>query len=73
MSQKASGSAPPHKHCPVCGISIAPSKDYCSTECQELDENNQKKVRNFRRVTLVLMVAAMVVLIAVSLFVRAHG
>ena len=73
MSQKASGSAPPHKHCPVCGISISPTKDYCSTECRELDEGNQRKIRNFRCVTLLLMVVAMIVLIVVSLWFRLHG
>lgn len=73
MAQKASGSVAPHKHCPVCGISIAPSKDYCSDQCRETDENNQKRMSNFRRLTLLLMMGAMIVLIAVSLWVRAHG
>jgi predicted nucleic acid-binding Zn ribbon protein len=73
LSQKASGSVSPHKHCPVCGISIAPSKDYCSDACREVDENNRRRMSNFRRVTLLLMVAAMVVLIAFSLWIRTHG
>ncbi len=73
MSQKASGSAPAHRHCPVCGISIAPTKDYCSDQCRDLDESTQKRMRNYRRLTLFLMVGAMVVLVALSLFLRARG
>ena len=72
MSQKASGSAPPHKHCPVCGISIAPTKDYCSNECHEIDENAQKRMKNYRRLTLFLMVGALAVLLVLSVFLR-HG
>ena len=70
MSQKASGSAPAHKHCPVCGISIAPTKDYCSNECRDMDENAQKRMKNYRRLTLVLMVGALAVLLVLSLFLR---
>jgi predicted nucleic acid-binding Zn ribbon protein len=70
LSQKASGSAPAHKHSPVCGISIAPTKDYCSNECREIDENGQKRMKNYRRLTLFLMVGALVVLLALSLFLR---
>ena len=72
MSQKASGSAPAHKHCPVCGISIAPTKDYCSNECRDIDENAQKRMKNYRRLTLFLMVGALAVLLVLSLFLR-HG
>jgi len=70
LSQKASGSAPAHKHCPVCGISIAPTKDYCSNECRDMDENAQKRMKNYRRLTLVLMVGALGVLLVLSLFLR---
>lgn len=70
MSQKASGSAPAHKHCPVCGISIAPTKDYCSNECRDIDENAQKRMKNYRRLTLFLMVGALAVLLVLSLFLR---
>jgi predicted nucleic acid-binding Zn ribbon protein len=70
LSQKASGSAPPHRHCPVCGISIATTKDYCSDACREADETAQTKMRNYRRLTLLLMVGALVVLIALSFALR---
>lgn len=73
MSLKASGSVPAHRHCPVCGISIAPSKDYCSEECRQMDENAQRRIRNYRRLTLLIMVVAMVVLVGLSLFLRARG
>ncbi len=26
---------PPHKHCPVCGISIPPDQEFCSKACEE--------------------------------------
>ncbi|MDA4135302.1 MAG: DUF2116 family Zn-ribbon domain-containing protein [Thaumarchaeota archaeon] len=70
MSQKASGSAPPHKHCRVCGISISASKDYCSDECEAMDESAQVRMKNFRRLTLLLMVAAMAVLVALTIYLR---
>jgi predicted nucleic acid-binding Zn ribbon protein len=70
LSQKASGSAPAHRHCPVCGISIAPTKDYCSNECRDIDENAQKRMKNYRRLTLFLMVGALAVLLVLSLFLR---
>jgi predicted nucleic acid-binding Zn ribbon protein len=73
LAQKASGSAPAHKHCPVCGISIAPTKSYCSNECEGMDEGAQKRMKNYRRLTLILMVGAMVVLVALTLFLRARG
>jgi len=38
-----------------------------------LDESTQKRMRNYRRLTLLLMVGAMVVLVALSLFLRARG
>jgi predicted nucleic acid-binding Zn ribbon protein len=67
LSQKASGSAPPHKHCPVCGISIAPTKDYCSDECRDTNESSQRKLSNYRRLTLLLMVGAMAALVVLTL------
>lgn len=70
MSQKASGSSPPHKHCRVCGISISPNKDYCSAECKETDESAQVRMKNYRRLTLLLMVAAMAALVALTLYLR---
>jgi len=73
LSLKASGSAPAHKHCPVCGISIAPTKDYCSDACRDMDEEAQHKMKNYRRLTLFLMVGALAVLIVLSFVLRAHG
>lgn len=72
MSQRASGSVQPHKHCPVCGISIAPTKDYCSAECKRVDEDAQVRVKRYRRLTLSLMVAAMVALVVLTIYLRAH-
>ena len=70
---KPSGGVPAHKHCPVCGVSISTSKDYCSTEHEEMNEGAQKRMKNFRTLTLVLMVFAMIALVGVSLYLRAHG
>lgn len=73
LAQRASGNVPAHKHCPVCGISISPSKDYCSDECRTMDENAQRRIRNYRRLTLFLMVGAMAALVVLSLYLRARG
>ena len=70
---KPSGGVPPHKHCPVCGISISPSKSYCTTEHEVMDENARKRMKNFRTLTLLLMVAAMLVLIGVTFYLRTRG
>jgi predicted nucleic acid-binding Zn ribbon protein len=70
---KASGSVQAHKHCPVCGISISPSKTYCTPEHEELDKNNQRRVKNFRNLTFILLIVTMVVLVAVSLLLQRHG
>lgn len=70
MSQKASGGVSAHKHCPVCGISISTAKDYCSNECRTTDERTQTRMRNYRRLTLLLMIMAMVALVGVSVYLR---
>jgi predicted nucleic acid-binding Zn ribbon protein len=70
---KPSGAAPAHKHCPVCGVSISTSKTYCSTEHEEMDENAQKKMKNYRTLTLLLMVFAMVALVGVTIYLHVHG
>jgi predicted nucleic acid-binding Zn ribbon protein len=70
---KPSGGAPAHKHCPVCGISISTSKNYCGVEHEEADEKAQRRMKNFRTITLLLMVSAMVALVGVSIFLRAHA
>jgi hypothetical protein len=38
-----------------------------------MDENAQRRIRNYRRLTLLIMVVAMVVLVGLSLFLRARG
>lgn len=67
---KPSGGVPAHKHCPVCGISISPNKDYCSVECREADEKNQNRIRNFRRITLGLLLLTMAALVAITILLR---
>jgi predicted nucleic acid-binding Zn ribbon protein len=70
---KPSGGVPVHKHCPVCGVSISASKTYCSPEHEDMDLKAQKKMRSYRTLTLLLMVAAMVALVGVSLYLRSHA
>jgi predicted nucleic acid-binding Zn ribbon protein len=70
---KPSGNVPPHKHCPVCGVSISTSKSYCSTEHEVMDEKSQKRMRNFRTLTLLLMVVAMLALVGVTFYLRSRG
>ena len=38
-----------------------------------MDEKAQKRMKNFRTLTLLLMVGAMVALVGVSIFLRVHG
>jgi len=38
-----------------------------------MDEEAQRKMKNYRRLTLVLMVGALAVLIALSFVLRVHG
>jgi len=72
MSQKASGPAPPHKHCRVCGISISTSKDYCSEECMQADESAQARLKNFRRLSLLLLALTMAILVGLTIYLRLH-
>ena len=67
---KPSGGVQPHKHCPVCGISISPSKTYCTPEHEELDKNSQKRMKNFRNLTFILLMATVLALLGLSLFLR---
>ena len=52
---------------------MAPTKDYCSNECRDADRSNQRRIKNYRRLTLLLMAAAMVVLVGLTLFIRSRG
>jgi len=70
---KPSGGVPAHKHCPVCGVSISTSKNYCTPEHEEMDVSSQKRMRNFRSLTLLLMVCAMVALVGLTLYLHARG
>jgi predicted nucleic acid-binding Zn ribbon protein len=70
---KPSGGVPAHKHCPVCGVSISTSKTYCTTEHEELDEKAQKRMKNYRTLTLALMVVAMLALVGVTIYLHARG
>jgi predicted nucleic acid-binding Zn ribbon protein len=73
LAQKASGSAPPHKHCRVCGISIATSKEYCSDECRDIDAGGLKKMKNYRRLTMGMMILAIAALFIFTIYLRLRG
>jgi predicted nucleic acid-binding Zn ribbon protein len=50
-----------HKHCPVCGKAMSPTKDTCSDQC-EVDRETQQKSR---KRTLYMFYAAMAVMVVV--------
>ena len=73
MAQKASGGAPPHKHCRVCGISISASKEYCSDQCMQMDVESLRKMKNYRRLTMGMMILAIAALFIVTIYLRLRG
>ena len=56
---------PPHKHCPVCGISIPPDQQFCSKKCEE--QWNAMMRQKKRSIYLMwIMVAVLVVIMLIS-------
>lgn len=54
-----------HKHCPICGISIPPDKEFCSMECRDKYTGAQKKQNRSQYVTMALMIGMVVVMMFV--------
>ncbi len=55
---------PPHKHCPVCGISIPPDQEFCSRKCEKVWEDAMRK----KKKSAYLLWALMGILVAVGVW-----
>ena len=54
----------PHKHCPVCGVSIPPEEDFCSKKCEKAWEDAMRRKRR----SATIMWALVGVLVALAVF-----
>ncbi|MCZ3366694.1 MULTISPECIES: DUF2116 family Zn-ribbon domain-containing protein [Methanobacterium] len=54
----------PHKHCPVCGISIPPEERFCSPKCEETYAERARKVAKTRRMFYIILAVIIVIYIA---------
>ncbi len=57
----------PHKHCPVCGISIPAEERFCSPKCENKYLERTKKVAKTRR-TFYLIFAVIVIVYILYMF-----
>ena len=46
---------PPHRHCPVCGISIPPEEEFCSKKCERAWQEAMRKRKRSATILWVLM------------------
>ena len=53
----------PHKHCPVCGISIPPEERFCSPKCEETYSERARKVAKSRRMFYIILAVIILVYI----------
>ncbi|MBD3352869.1 MAG: DUF2116 family Zn-ribbon domain-containing protein [Candidatus Lokiarchaeota archaeon] len=51
-----------HRHCPICGISIPPDKEFCSLECRDKYQGAQKKQNRSQWIMMALMIGMVVVM-----------
>lgn len=51
----------PHKHCPGCGAPMPMSEKYCSPRCQQVVEENRKKVDKTKKIIYILFAAFIVI------------
>ncbi|MEL7671636.1 DUF2116 family Zn-ribbon domain-containing protein [Methanobacterium sp.] len=51
----------PHKHCPVCGISIPPEERFCSPKCENTYAERARKVGKSRRIFYIALAVIIVV------------
>ena len=66
MSESA---IPPHKHCPVCGMSMPPDRDFCSKKCEEKWNQAMRQRKRILYVTRA-MVAVTVAVIIIAMLMR---
>lgn len=52
-----------HKHCPICGMPVEPSKIFCSSKCEQENESVRKKKRNWTIIMFVPLIAFMLLMI----------
>ncbi len=67
--QKSQGDKPlevkwaPHKHCPVCGTPMPPTKTVCSAECEQLYETYKAKQKRRNQLYYLILLPAIVILV----------
>ncbi|MHA1724138.1 MAG: DUF2116 family Zn-ribbon domain-containing protein [Promethearchaeota archaeon] len=52
----------PHKHCPVCGKAMAPSKTFCSQACKDNYLKKERKQKRMGRIQLIFLFGMMIVM-----------
>jgi predicted nucleic acid-binding Zn ribbon protein len=57
-----------HKHCLVCGKPTDPDKNFCSTSCEELAKQQQKRASRSRLIMLILFIVMFAVIIILPMF-----
>lgn len=58
---------PPHRHCPVCGISIPPDQEFCSKKCEEKWERMMRVKKRAIYITRALVAITVVIIIIAML------
>ena len=53
----------PHKHCPVCGISIPAEERFCSPKCENVYLERARKVAKTRRMFYLIFAVIIIVYI----------
>jgi len=51
----------PHKHCPVCGISIPTEERFCSPNCEQAYAERARKVAKTRRMFYLILAVVIIV------------
>ncbi|MDI6820389.1 MAG: DUF2116 family Zn-ribbon domain-containing protein [Candidatus Hodarchaeaceae archaeon] len=57
-----------HKHCVVCGRSVAPEKLLCSVECENMFKQHQKRMLRMRLFTMAIFIALFLLILLSSWF-----
>jgi len=56
-----------HKHCIVCGKAVPPEKLFCSQECEDRFNQQQKRMSRMRLYTLLMFFALFMLIIVTSI------
>jgi predicted nucleic acid-binding Zn ribbon protein len=56
-----------HKHCPICQKPIPLSEKFCSSKCEQIYMENQRKIAKSRKILYIAFAAFIVVLIFFTL------